>query len=151
MTDVPMVEVNCFECNGSGTLPDHDTPENHGTDGECVSCPVPVQCDRCQASGKVQVPECKDCDGKSNDCRTCGSILIPIKSYTFICRKCGHQENISDVVETAIDEELKEQKNDFRKILEEAKKRAEEFTVQSGRNYAMLIVDDILSEFEQLS
>ncbi len=35
----------CNKCGGLGYTAEHDLPSRHGEDGECVSCPVQVQCD----------------------------------------------------------------------------------------------------------
>lgn len=46
----------CKTCDGSGYYADHDDMNRHGEDGECISCPIQVQCDDCQATGQVNVP-----------------------------------------------------------------------------------------------
>jgi RecJ-like exonuclease len=43
----------CPACNGMGFTAEHDSPSRHGEDGECVSCPIQVQCETCEGTGKV--------------------------------------------------------------------------------------------------
>ena len=35
----------CPVCNGVGYTAEHDLPSRHGEDGECINCPIQVQCD----------------------------------------------------------------------------------------------------------
>ena len=45
--------ITCTECNGTAYYADHDSPKSHSEDGECVSCPIQVQCEKCQGTGEV--------------------------------------------------------------------------------------------------
>lgn len=45
------IRAICETCGGDGFYSDHDEPITHRPDGECTSCPVQVQCDRCEAKG----------------------------------------------------------------------------------------------------
>lgn len=38
----------CPNCGGTGIIPEHNIPANHGEDGECISCPVQAPCPICQ-------------------------------------------------------------------------------------------------------
>ena len=42
----------CKHCQGDGWYSDHDSLDNHGRDGECLTCPIQVQCHNCRATGK---------------------------------------------------------------------------------------------------
>lgn len=48
-----MTEVECHVCMGSGFTAEHDLPNRHGEDGECVSCPVQVLCELCEGTGLI--------------------------------------------------------------------------------------------------
>ena len=50
-------EMECPECNGDGFTSEHDSPDTHGGDGECLTCPIQVQCHYCKASGVVSERE----------------------------------------------------------------------------------------------
>lgn len=46
----------CPECNGDGFTQEHDPNDmrpEHIELGECLTCPVQVQCDYCQGTGIV--------------------------------------------------------------------------------------------------
>lgn len=43
----------CDVCNGDGYTAEHDLPSRHGEDGECISCPVQVGCEKCLGGGQV--------------------------------------------------------------------------------------------------
>lgn len=45
--------MNCPKCNGNGYTAEHDLPSRHGEDGECISCPIQVQCENCLGTGKI--------------------------------------------------------------------------------------------------
>lgn len=47
----------CTKCRGYGYYADHDLPTRHGEDGECVSCPIQVQCKVCQGTGEMIAPQ----------------------------------------------------------------------------------------------
>lgn len=42
--------VSCAKCEGQGWYADH--ADEHAPDGSCINCPVQVQCEQCQATGK---------------------------------------------------------------------------------------------------
>lgn len=44
----------CKVCYGTGIVPEHDS--RHGEDGECLTCPVPAPCVKCEATGEVPKP-----------------------------------------------------------------------------------------------
>ena len=49
--------MKCTKCNGDGFTAEHDLGVNHNHyTGECISCPVQVQCDPCQGTGEVPWP-----------------------------------------------------------------------------------------------
>ena len=52
-----MTKEKCTACNGDGWYADHDSPSRHGEDGECINCPIQVQCERCMGTGCVEVDE----------------------------------------------------------------------------------------------
>jgi RecJ-like exonuclease len=44
----------CTHCDGHGYTAEHDIPEHHNPyTGECLTCPIQVQCDECHATGEV--------------------------------------------------------------------------------------------------
>lgn len=43
----------CPQCNGYKYTAEHDLPDRHGEDGECINCPIQVPCDICGATGEV--------------------------------------------------------------------------------------------------
>ncbi len=43
----------CPKCDGEGVVSEHDSPETHGRDGECLTCPIQVQCDHCEGTGEI--------------------------------------------------------------------------------------------------
>jgi len=45
--------MRCNKCDGLGYYEDHDLPSRHGVDGECISCPVQVQCEECGGDGLI--------------------------------------------------------------------------------------------------
>jgi len=45
--------LKCSECEGDGFTNGHDISESHGRDGECLSCPVQVECDICRGTGEL--------------------------------------------------------------------------------------------------
>jgi hypothetical protein len=47
-------EIKCPKCNGDGFTAEHDLPERHGKDGECVNCPIRVYCPDCNATGSTE-------------------------------------------------------------------------------------------------
>lgn len=49
-------EYDCPKCAGQGWTAEHDSPNRHGEDGECVTCPVQVQCEDCAGTGKIIPP-----------------------------------------------------------------------------------------------
>lgn len=57
-----MEKVKCKNCDGSGYVAEHDLPENHGEDGECISCPVKAYCEVCEGKGEVE-DVCETCGG----------------------------------------------------------------------------------------
>jgi hypothetical protein len=49
--------ANCRECEGFGYTAGHDLPWNHNpTTGECISCPIQIQCGACEANGICEIP-----------------------------------------------------------------------------------------------
>lgn len=48
-------EEVCKACNGDGYTAEHDLPSRHGENGECISCPVQVQCESCEGTGFVLI------------------------------------------------------------------------------------------------
>lgn len=50
-------EYPCQKCNRLGYTAEHDSPSRHGEDGECLSCPIQVQCEECQATGMIGFPD----------------------------------------------------------------------------------------------
>jgi hypothetical protein len=49
-----LAEVPCPKCDGYGWYADH-SPHPH-PDGDCCGeCPIQVQCENCEATGKVSV------------------------------------------------------------------------------------------------
>ena len=44
--------MKCPKCSGDGYTAEHDLPSRHGEYGECVSCPVQVECERCYGTGR---------------------------------------------------------------------------------------------------
>lgn len=52
-----MSKEKCTACNGDGWYMDHDTTHSHTDSGECTSCPIQVQCERCMGTGSVNVEE----------------------------------------------------------------------------------------------
>jgi hypothetical protein len=50
---IPIEEINCPKCNGDGYTSEHD-PRCNGTN--CLHlCPIQVQCEFCQATGKIKI------------------------------------------------------------------------------------------------
>jgi hypothetical protein len=50
-------EVDCPECHGDGFTSEHDPNDmrpEHIQDGDCRTCPVQVQCEWCEAEGKIE-------------------------------------------------------------------------------------------------
>ena len=43
----------CPQCNGVGFTSEHDLPSNHAPNGDCISCPIQVQCEVCEATGII--------------------------------------------------------------------------------------------------
>lgn len=37
-----------------GYIAEHDLPSRHGEDGECINCPIQVQCEQCQGTGEIE-------------------------------------------------------------------------------------------------
>ena len=50
------LELKCSECDGDGFTDGHDIPQSHSEDGECLSCPVKVDCDICRGTGILGKP-----------------------------------------------------------------------------------------------
>lgn len=48
-------KITCKYCNGDGFTAEHDSPDNHGPDGECLHCPIQVPCDKCEAKGFTEI------------------------------------------------------------------------------------------------
>jgi len=48
--------LKCSECDGDGFTDGHDIPQSHSGDGECLSCPVKVDCDICGGTGILGKP-----------------------------------------------------------------------------------------------
>ena len=48
--------LKCSECDGDGFTDGHDIPQSHSEDGECLSCPVKVDCDICRGTGILGKP-----------------------------------------------------------------------------------------------
>lgn len=46
-------QTKCDICDGNGWYADHDSPSSHGECGECISCPVQVQCEKCLGTGFI--------------------------------------------------------------------------------------------------
>ena len=46
-------EKDCPVCGGVGYTAEHDLPSRHGEDGECINCPIQVQCENCLGTGKI--------------------------------------------------------------------------------------------------
>lgn len=44
--------VKCKDCNGDGYTAEHDSLDPH-IDGNCLACPIQVQCEKCKATGFV--------------------------------------------------------------------------------------------------
>lgn len=44
--------MKCNECDGVGWYADHDPTDPH-IDGVCSNCPIQVQCEKCQGTGKL--------------------------------------------------------------------------------------------------
>jgi hypothetical protein len=44
----------CKECKDDGFTAEHDSPNRHGEDGECVNCPIQVQCESCRGGLDVK-------------------------------------------------------------------------------------------------
>ena len=44
----------CPVCNGVGYTAEHDLPSRHGEDGECINCPIQVQCENCLGTGIIE-------------------------------------------------------------------------------------------------
>ena len=57
MKEPHTIEDICPNCKGEGFTAEHDTPFNHGEDGECISCPVAVQCEICEGGGRILFTE----------------------------------------------------------------------------------------------
>lgn len=50
-------EVNkCPDCNGEGWTAEHDPNDPHEW-GKCYNCPIQVQCERCQGTGKIIIEQ----------------------------------------------------------------------------------------------
>lgn len=52
--------MKCTYCDGQGWTSEHDpedTRREHYEDGDCRSCPVQVQCEKCQATGLALLEE----------------------------------------------------------------------------------------------
>jgi hypothetical protein len=48
----------CPYCLGDGCFAEHDLPQNHDHEtGECISCPIQVPCEKCQATGRIHKEE----------------------------------------------------------------------------------------------
>ena len=47
-------KIECPQCNGYGYYAGHNTPETH-PDGDCTQCPIQVECDLCEAMGRVTI------------------------------------------------------------------------------------------------
>ncbi len=47
-----MTGDKCKYCDGDGWTSEHDSSDSHGRDGECLTCPIQVQCHHCRATGK---------------------------------------------------------------------------------------------------
>jgi len=44
----------CDDCGGDGWTAEHESPSLHTEDGECMGyCPIQVQCEKCQGTGKI--------------------------------------------------------------------------------------------------
>lgn len=48
------IKVKCDSCDGYGYTAEHNDPSSHGEDGECLNCPVQVQCENCEGTGKYE-------------------------------------------------------------------------------------------------
>lgn len=49
------IKEKCSVCGGFGYTAEHDLPSRHGKDGECISCPIQVQCEYCEGTGEIEV------------------------------------------------------------------------------------------------
>lgn len=48
------VKEKCKLCNGDGYTAEHDLISNHNPeDGSCITCPIQVQCEKCEGTGFV--------------------------------------------------------------------------------------------------
>lgn len=74
----------CSDCGGQGWTAEHDLPSNHNPEtGECISCPVQVQCNTCEGTGMVE-DKCEKCGGS-------GVIEILGDGENFECDVIGHK------------------------------------------------------------
>jgi len=47
-------EIDCPDCDGDGYTAEHDPCDPH-VDGICTNCPIQVQCEPCEGTGKIKV------------------------------------------------------------------------------------------------
>jgi len=51
---MPVETVPCTNCGGDGWYEGHAPPFEHDPDtGECIICPVQIECESCEGTGKI--------------------------------------------------------------------------------------------------
>lgn len=48
-------QFECPTCKGVGWTAEHS--HHHGESGECLDCPVQVQCQDCEGTGVISLPD----------------------------------------------------------------------------------------------
>jgi DnaJ-class molecular chaperone len=56
MKKTKLKQYECPTCKGDGFTAEHDLPSRHGEYGECLTCPIQVQCEDCGGTGTINKP-----------------------------------------------------------------------------------------------
>ena len=101
-----MKKEKCKICNGDGYTTEHDIPANHGEYGECLTCPVQVQCEKCEGTGYNLTQPIINKDMKTRKQNLLKALLNTI-GQKKVCDSLADINKAFDILEKALIREIK--------------------------------------------